>query len=113
MGPSVRDLLTASDFTPYLLNDMYAPVVTVILEEQALAPARVFARVPYLEHLLGLVQQGCESHQLPAACAPALERAHTDLATYLNYWQASSIRLAWRRSLMHWLTTDNWRTPRW
>ena len=81
--PSVGDLLTASDFTPHLLNDMHAPMVTVILEEQALAPARVLARAPYLEHLLGLVQQGCETHQLPAACAPALERAHADLATYL------------------------------
>ena len=56
---------------------------TVLLEEQALAPARVLARVPYLEHLLGLVQQGCETHRLDAACAPAVERAHADLATYL------------------------------
>ena len=39
------------------------------------------ARVPYLEHLLGLVQQGCEPAQLPDACAPALARAHADLAT--------------------------------
>ena len=81
--PSAGDLLAASDFTPHLPNDMHAPMVTVILEEQALAPARVLARVPYLGHLLGLVQQGCESHQLPAACAPALERAYADLATYL------------------------------
>ena len=58
-------------------------MVTVILEEQALAPARVLARLPYLEHLRGLVQQGCETAQLPAACAPALARAHADLATYL------------------------------
>ena len=81
--PGAADLLAASDFTPHLLNDMHAPMVTVILEEQALAPARVLARVPYLEHLLSLVQQGCEPAQLPAACAPALARAHADLATYL------------------------------
>ena len=62
---------------------MHAPMVTVQLEEQALAPARALARVPYLEHLLGLVQQGCEPAQLPAACAPALARAHFDLATCL------------------------------
>ena len=62
---------------------MHAPMVTVILEEQALAPARVLARVLYLEHLLGLVQQECKPAQLPAACAPALVRAHADLATYL------------------------------
>ena len=83
MVPSVGDLLTASDFTPHLLNDPHAPMVTVLIEEQALAPARVLARVPYLEHLLGLVQRGCEAHQLAAACAPAVERAHADLATYL------------------------------
>ena len=59
---------------------MHAPMVTVILEEQALAPARVLARILYLEHLLGLVQQGCEPAHLPAACAPALARAHADLA---------------------------------
>ena len=35
------------------------------------------------QHLLSLVQQGCESHQLPASCASTLERAHADLATYL------------------------------
>ena len=75
--------LTSSDFTQHLLNDLHAPMVTVILEEQALAPARVLARLPYLEHLRGLVQQGCETAQLPAACAPALARAHADLATYL------------------------------
>ena len=44
------DLLAASDFTPHVLNGMHAPMVTVILEEQALSPARVLARVPYLDH---------------------------------------------------------------
>ena len=66
MVPGAADLLAALDFTPHLLNDMHAPMVTVILEEQALAPARLLARVPSLEHLLGLVQQGCEPAQLPA-----------------------------------------------
>ena len=74
--------MAASDFTQHLLNDVHAPMVTVILEEHALAPAHVLARMPYLEHLLGLVQQGCEPTQLPTACAPAFARAHADLATY-------------------------------
>ena len=81
--PGAADLLAASDFTQHLLNDMHAPMVTVIIEEQALAPARVLSRVPYLEHLLGLAQQGCEPAQLPDACVPAFARAHADLATYL------------------------------
>ena len=81
--PCVVDLMAATDFTQHLLNDPHAPMITVSLEEQALAPARVLARLPYLEHLLGLVQQGCAPAQLPAACAPALAQAHADLATYL------------------------------
>lgn len=56
--PCVEDLLVAPDFTLHLLNDLHAPMVTVSLEEQGLTPARVLARVPYLKHLLGLVQKG-------------------------------------------------------
>ena len=37
--PCLADLLTTSDFTQYLLNDPRAPMVSVSLEEQALAPA--------------------------------------------------------------------------
>ena len=70
--PCLADLMATSDFTQYLLNDPHAPMVAVSLEEQALAPARVLARVPYLEHLLGLVQQECAPAQLPTACAPPL-----------------------------------------
>ena len=79
----LADLMATSDFTQNLLNDPHAPMVAVSLEEQALAPARVLARVPYLEHLLGLVQRGCAPADLPAAIAPALAQAHADLATYL------------------------------
>ena len=69
--PCVADLLTSSDFTQHLLNDLHAPMVTVILEEQALAPARVLSRLPYLEQVSfsrGVRREG---------------RAHADLATYL------------------------------
>ena len=58
-------------------------MVTVSLEEPALAPARTLARVPYLEHLLALVQRGCAPPEFPTAIAPALAQAHADLATYL------------------------------
>ena len=40
------DLFATFDFIPHLLNDMHAPMVTAILEEQTLAPARVLAVVP-------------------------------------------------------------------
>ena len=55
----LADLMATSDFTQHLLNDPHAPTVAVSLQEQALAPARVLARVPYLEHLLGLVRRRC------------------------------------------------------
>ena len=43
----------------------------VSLKEQALASARTLVRVPYLEHLLALVQRGCEQAHFPAASKPA------------------------------------------
>ena len=41
--PPQRSLvsLTSSDFTQHLLNDLHAPMVTVILEEQVLARPRI------------------------------------------------------------------------
>ena len=65
--PCLADLMAASDFTQYLLNDPHAPMVTVSLEEQALAPARALARVPYLEHLLAPVRWPPDGHlRLPS-----------------------------------------------
>ena len=39
-------------------------------------------RVPYLEHLLALVQCGCEQAAFPTASEPAFARAHVDPASY-------------------------------
>ena len=54
--PGAANLLAASDFAQHLLNDMHAPMITLILEEQALAPLACWHA-----YLLGLVQQGCEA----------------------------------------------------
>ena len=81
--PCVSDILAARDFTHFLLRDPHAPMVTVSLEEQALAPARTLIRVPYCEHLLELVQRGCLEADFHTAIEPALAQAHADLATYL------------------------------
>ena len=70
--PGAADLLAASDFTQHLLNDMHAPMVNVILEEQALAPARVLARVPYLEHYLAMLMVGLFDQARLAALPEAL-----------------------------------------
>ena len=39
--------------------------------------------MPYLEHLLTLVQRGCEQADFHTASEPAFAQAHADLATYL------------------------------
>ena len=48
-----------------------------------LAPFNPLARIPYWEHLLGLVRQGLPATAYSAAMDPALARAHADLFTYL------------------------------
>ena len=105
--PCLADLMATPDFTQYLLNDPRAPMVTVSLEEQALAPARTLARVPYLEHFLALVQRGCAPADLPTAIAPALAQAHADLATYFATvsLSASLIRHVLNSSQKRLLTT--------
>ena len=80
---SVADILAARDFAQFLLRDPHAPMVTVSLEEPALAPARTLARVPYWEHLLHLAQRGRLEADFHTASEPALVQAHADLATYL------------------------------
>ena len=79
----VADILAARDFAQFLLRDPHAPMVTVSLEEPALAPARTLVRVPYWEHLLHLAQRGCLEADFHTASEPALAQAHADLATYL------------------------------
>ena len=104
--------MATSDFTQHLLNDPHARMVAVSLEEQALAPAPVLARVPYLEHLLDLVQWGCAPAD-PAAIAPALAQAHTDLATYLATVLVGLFDLARLELLRSTLTIASWATPTW
>ena len=66
-----------------MLPDPHAPLVTVSIEEPALAPAAPLARLPYWEHLLGLVREGLAEAAYSAAIGPALASAHADLTTYL------------------------------
>ena len=81
--PGAADLLAASDFTPYLLNDMHAPMVTVILEDQALAPARVLARAPYLERLLALCSKALSQRN---SLIPVPQRLHGPMPTWPPTW---------------------------
>ena len=65
-------------------HDVTAPLVTISLEEKALAPAAPLLRVPYLERLLEAVRDGTPLDRLPDALRPAVIQAHDDLATYIT-----------------------------
>ena len=83
-APDLAAVLAAQDVTDVLLADVTAPLVTISLEEKALAPAAPLLRVPYLERLLEAVRDGMPLNRLPDALRPAVIQAHDDLATYIT-----------------------------
>ena len=50
--PDLAAVLAAQNVTDVLLSEVTAPLVTISIEERALAPAAPLLRVPYLERLL-------------------------------------------------------------
>ena len=83
--PDLAAVLAAQDVTDVLLSEVTAPlVVTISIEERALAPAAPLLRVPYLERLLEAVRDGTPLDRLPDALRPAVIQAHDDLATYIT-----------------------------
>ena len=83
-APDLAAVLAAQDVTDVLLADLTAPLVTISLEEKALAPAAPLLRVPYLERLLEAVRDGTPLDRLPDALRPAVIQAHHDLDTYIT-----------------------------
>ena len=107
--PCAADLLAASDFTPHLLNDMHAPMVTVIRPSHLLAcwPACPTWSISLAWYSKVVSQR---NSLLPVSrlwYVPTL----TWPPTWPRSWQASSIGLALRPSLMHWLTMNSWGAP--
>ena len=82
--PDLAAVLAAQDVTDVLLPDITAPLVTISIEERALAPAAPLLRVPYLERLLEAVRDGTPLDRLPDALRPAVIQARDDLATYIT-----------------------------
>ena len=82
--PDLAAVLAAQDVTDVLLADLTAPLVTISIEEKALAPAAPLLRVPYLERLLEAVRDGTPLDRLTDALRPAVIQAHDDLATYIT-----------------------------
>ena len=83
-APDLAAVLAAQDVTDVLLADLNAPLVTISLEEKALAPLAPLLRVPFLERLLEVVRDGTPLDRLQDALRPAVVQAHDDLATFLT-----------------------------
>ena len=84
VAPDLAAVLATPDVTQVVLADTNAPLVTITLDENALAPAVALLRVPYLERLLEAVRSGTAPEGLAEAMRPAARQAHDDLATYLT-----------------------------
>ena len=82
--PDLAAVLAAQDVTDVLLAEVTAPLVTISIEEKALAPAAPLLRVPYLERLLEAVRDGTPLDRLSDALRPAVIQALDDLATYIT-----------------------------
>ena len=82
--PDLAAVLAAQDVTDVLLSEVTAPLVTISIEERALAPAAPLLRVPYLERLLEAVRDGTPLDRLSDVLRPAVTQAHDDLATYIT-----------------------------
>ena len=69
--PDLAAVLAAQDVTDVLLPEVTAPLVTISIEERALAPAAPLLRVPYLERLLEAVRDGTPLDRLSDALRPS------------------------------------------
>ena len=83
-GPGCAAVFAAQDVTDGLLSEVTAPLVTISIEEKALAPAAALLRVPYLERLLEAVRDGTPLDCLSDVLRPAVIQTHDDLATYIT-----------------------------
>ena len=84
VAPDLAAVLASPNVAQVVLDDIHAPLVTIKLDELALAPALPLLRVPYLERLLEAVRSGTPANGLAEAMRPAARQAHDDLATYLT-----------------------------
>ena len=79
--PDLAAVLAVQDV---LFADLTAPLVTISVEEKALAPAAPLPRVPHLERLLEAVRGGTPLDRLPDVLRPAVIQTHDDLATCIT-----------------------------
>ena len=76
VASDVAAILATHDVTQVVSEDVNAPLVTIALDEAALAPAVLLLRLPYLERLLGRhLFVGRQRNTLGAWCGQVVEAA--------------------------------------
>ena len=83
-APDLAAVLATQNVTDVLLANLNALLVTISLEEKALAPVAPLLRVPYLERLLKVVRDGTLLYRLQDALRLAVIQIHDDLATFIT-----------------------------
>ena len=84
VAPDVDAVMGATHVAQVVGDAVHLPMITIKLDDRALAPAAPLVQVPYLEKLLDAVRAGTPSVQLPSVMASAAEQAHQNLATFIT-----------------------------
>ena len=80
----VDTVMGATHVAQVVGDAVHLPMITIKLDDRALAPAAPLVQVPYLEKLLDAVRAGTPLVQLPSVVASAAGQAHQDLATFIT-----------------------------
>ena len=84
VAPDVDAVMGATHVAQVVGDAVHLPMITIKLDDRALAPAAPLVQVPYLEKLLDAVRAGTPLVQLPSVMASAAGQAHQDLATFIT-----------------------------
>ena len=82
VAPDVDAVMGATHVAQVVGDAVHPPMITIKLDDRALAPAAPLVQVPYLEKLLDAVRAGTPLVQLPSVMAAG--QAHQDLATFIT-----------------------------
>ena len=84
VAPNVDAVMGATHVAQVVGDAVHLPMITIKLDDRALAPAAPLVQVPNLEKLLDAVRAGTPLVQLPSVMASAAGQAHQDLATFIT-----------------------------
>ena len=84
VAPDVDAVMGAPHVAQVVGDAVHLPMITIKLDDRALAPAAPLVQVPYIEKLLDAVRAGTPLVQLPSVMASAAGQAHQDLATFIT-----------------------------